>query len=244
MALSSNSLVHLTKEKQSLIGILTENFKLKYCVEKVLTRVGTLSFAVPMVSFCDIPLSEIKDHIDKYGSYGIGLTKAWGQDRGLNPVFYVEKNSAISQSYHEVFNSMFKDKKLKVTDIPENDAKLLDIFRYMKNYEADLEREEEIQRNYRFADEKEWRYVTTKDESYMVINSKTYLERKADANELLKEIRLYFEPKDIKYIIVKHDHEITEFIDILRRTKKKYAFDDVERLITRIITTEQILSDF
>jgi len=92
MALSSNSLIHLTKEKQALIGILTENFKIKFCLENLLTQKGNLKYAVPMVSFCDIPMSEIKDHVSKYGSYGIGLTKEWGQSNNLNPVFYVDRN--------------------------------------------------------------------------------------------------------------------------------------------------------
>ncbi|PWK80345.1 abortive phage resistance protein AbiGi (putative antitoxin) [Mucilaginibacter oryzae] len=65
MALSSNSLVHLTNFKQSLIGILNESFKVKYCLENVITQVGVLKYAIPMVSFCDIPLSELKDHITK-----------------------------------------------------------------------------------------------------------------------------------------------------------------------------------
>jgi hypothetical protein len=246
MAISSNSLIHLTKHKDALIGILTDNFRVKYCVEKLSTPVGILSYAVPMVSFCDIPLSEIKAHIQKYGSYGIGLTKRWGQSANLNPVFYVDKNSSIGKNYHEAFIELFKNKGLKVNAIEGINSNLLDVFRYMKNYESDLERDDDIIRDYRFADEKEWRFVPTREQiNYMVIRASAYLKNKGGANEMLENLRLYFEPEDIKYIIINHDHEIKEFIDILRNVKgTKYAYNDVERLVTRIITVEQILSDF
>jgi len=246
MALSSNSLIHLTAEKNALIGILEENFRIKYCIEELLTSTGTLSYAVPMVSFCDIPMSEIKEHISKYGSYGIGLNREWAQNNGLNPVFYVDKNSCVGTAYYEAFVELFHAENRKVTQLSEMDAKLLDVYRYMKNYEADLIRNEKIERGYRYADEKEWRYVPKKEDAkYMVLRKDVYLKNKANANSKLSDLRLYFEPKDIKYIIIKHESEITEFLGILRRSKgNKYSYDDVDRLTTRIITTEQIKSDF
>jgi hypothetical protein len=155
MSLSSNSLFHLTELKQSLIGILTENFKVKYCVEKMLTQSGNLTYAVPMVSFCDIPMSEIKTHIGKYGSYGIGLSKEWGQRNHLNPVFYVDKNSSIGKSYHDAFKFLFHNPGKKITEITDTEANLLDIVRYMKNHESDLFRDGKIEHDYRFANEKE-----------------------------------------------------------------------------------------
>ncbi|MCQ6956896.1 abortive infection system antitoxin AbiGi family protein [Mucilaginibacter aquariorum] len=245
MSLSSNSLIHLTNTKQALKGILTENFKIKYCVENVLTQTGKLSYAVPMVSFCDIPMSEIKEHIEKYGSYGIGLTREWGQANSLNPVFYVDKNSSIGKAYYETFDEIFLGPKRKVSELTDIESKHLDVMRYMKNYEADLNRNGKIEHNYRYADEKEWRYVPNKNEAPMVYRNEIYVSNKAKFNNKLNELRLYFEPKDIKYIIIQHDHEITEFINMLRDSKgTKYSYNDVERLMTRIITVEQIKSDF
>ncbi|MBC7750941.1 MAG: hypothetical protein H7Z73_04365 [Candidatus Saccharibacteria bacterium] len=79
MALSSNSIIHFTNEKDNLKNILEGNFKIHYCTESIkLTSAKTTIFLSPMVSFCDIPLSEIKHHMESYGSYGIGLTKEMG----------------------------------------------------------------------------------------------------------------------------------------------------------------------
>src|SRR5258708_22361182 len=222
MALSSSSLIHLTKEKNSLIGILTENFKIKHCVEDLLTPDDVLSYAVPMVSFCDIPMSEIKEHILKYGHYGIGLDKKWAQKNNLNPVFYIDKNSSVGQAYCEAFNDLFKSSDRRITEISETERKLLDVFRYMKNYEADLDRNGEIEHDYRYADEKEWRYVPTIGITQMIYRKDVYLKDKDKFNGLIDELRLFFEPKDIKYVIIKYDHEITEFIRVLKETKRKY----------------------
>lgn len=76
--LSANTLIHFTRSKENLKKILEENFRIYNCRESVILGGKPSEFYVPMVSFCDLPLSEVKDHISKYGNYGIGMTKAWG----------------------------------------------------------------------------------------------------------------------------------------------------------------------
>jgi hypothetical protein len=72
-----------------------------------------------------------------------------------------------------------------------------------------------------------------------------YYQKNADkVDKPLLPIRLEFEPNDIKYIIINDDSEIGEFVDHLRRVKgKNYSLHDIERLTTRIFTTEQIKTD-
>jgi hypothetical protein len=89
MALSSNSLFHFTY-KNALLRILKEQFKVKYCFEIIYTHEIPFEFGIPMVSFCDIPLSEVKEHMNKYGSYGIGMNMKWAKNNGLNPVLYID----------------------------------------------------------------------------------------------------------------------------------------------------------
>lgn len=67
---------------------------------------------------------------------------------------------------------------------------------------------------------------------------------KRASDEKLTDLRLTFAPNDIKYIIINDDSEIRDFIDHLRRAKgKKFTLDDIERLTTRLLTSEQIQSD-
>jgi len=245
MPLSSNSLIHLTKEKKSLIGILQENFKIHYCLEEITTRYGSIHIAVPMVSFCDIPLSEIKNHISKYGRYGLGLKKEWAIRNKLNPIFYLEKESELGSNIRSAFisiasNASEREKNRKVIDT------MINLFQYMKNYQNDLVSRRKTIKNYRYNDEREWRYVPLKEDVKMYITKENFRtsDQKRIANNNISHLRLNFSPDDITYIFIEDESEINEFIDVLRSAKGKvYTQQQVEKLMTRIFTTTQIETD-
>lgn len=245
MGLSSNSLIHLTRSKEFLIGILKEEFRFKYCVEQVKTNHGKFNLAVPMVSFFDVPLSEIKKHL-AYGKYGIGLKKKWGEKKGLNPVLYIDAKSTLGGNLLLAYYKIIGERDLST--LSETELRLADVVRYIKNYEYDLIRPGKRKRkNYRFSDEREWRYVPKTDVNAMFVNADEYKtpEEKAAINSRIETLRLGFTPNDITYIIVQRENEISDFVRILRDVKgKKYSPEEVDRLITRIITIDQILSDF
>lgn len=243
MPLSSNTIIHLTREKESLRGILEGNFRIHYCKELVALDSDTYDMRIPMVSFCDIPLSEIKDHIDKYGCYGVGLTKAWAVRNGLNPVLYIEPKSMLARSYNKAFAALVVDvEDDSFTDVQQS---FTDVLRYIKNYQGQLSRKGRLVDDYRFSDEREWRFVPAPTESCeMIMTDEQYLKEQTTVQASLEPLRLRFEPNDIKYIIIQSDSEISEFLDLLRSAKgKTYAYNDVERLMTRILTTEQIKGD-
>lgn len=253
MPISPNTLIHFTKNKENLKSILIENFKVGYCHEKT-TIGGKETFAyVPMVSFCDIPLSQIKDHISKYGEYGIGLTREWAVRNKLNPVLYIEQNSLFSQSFmnatHYFLSQAQQKKSTEFLDDNYFNALLAlgEMRGYIKNYQANLDRKAEIIQDYRFADEREWRFVPQTNDGKQVIMSKeryNSADGVVDKQKLIDVFRLKFEPNDIKYVIIKEDSEIREFINHLRKAKEKnYSSDDIDRLTTRILTTEQIKQD-
>ncbi|MBU1371930.1 MAG: hypothetical protein KKG25_01575 [Bacteroidetes bacterium] len=244
MSLSSNSLIHFTSSKEALIGILKNDFNIKYCLENIESENGNLHYAIPMVSFCDIPLSEIKEHISKYGSYGIGLKREWGKSKKLNPVLYVDKNSTLIDSYYKAFEILFFGKK--INELTDTELNLAEIVRYMKNYQADLIRNGQVFSDYKFADEKEWRFVPSFKEAQMIVRGDKFKsEVKQIANKKIENLKLRFEPNDIKYIIINDELEIPDFIEVLRKSKgTRFTLEDIERLYSRIITTEQILTDF
>lgn len=88
MAISTNSIIHYTSSYKALTGVLKEGFRIKYCLEKLNLGDNYQNAAHPMVSFCDIPLSDSKQHFAAYDQYGIGLSKSWAIENGINPVIY------------------------------------------------------------------------------------------------------------------------------------------------------------
>lgn len=245
MPLSSSTLIHFTADKKALLNILSDNFHVFNCRENFTLNDGPITFVVPMVSFCDIPLSEVKSHIEKYGSYGIGLTKEWGVKNGLNPVLYIAQKSSLAKSFQAALVH-FADRKGE-NDWTTEQKSLVDVLRYMKNYEGDLTRKGTTVERYRFSDEREWRYVPPAEtDCHMICLQSEYEDSdfKDCVDAQLVSLRLSFEPNDIKYIIIRDDSEIGEFVEHLRRAKgKRYVHDDVERLTTRILTSEQINND-
>lgn len=248
MSLSANTLIHFTASKENLKSILENNFKIFNCKETVLLADSEVVFYAPMVSFCDIPLSEIRKHISSYGNYGLGMTKEWGMKQGLNPILYVASPSMLSTSYLTAFKHFNASNNQLIEEWSAEQKALGDVLRYVKNYQGDLIRKGVATiSNYRFSDEREWRYVPSfVEECDMLLSEKSYADSviKAASEAKLGKLQLHFEPNDIKYIIIQNDSEISEFTEHLRRAKgNKYYHSDVERLTTRILTTEQIITD-
>ena len=64
-------------------------------------------------------------------------------------------------------------------------------------------------------------------------------------DKLTSNSRLSFEPNDIKYLIVARDDEILRLMDRIAAIKRpKYSDDDVRKLYSRIMSSEQVLNDF
>ncbi|HOY05402.1 MAG TPA: abortive infection system antitoxin AbiGi family protein [Saprospiraceae bacterium] len=247
-----NIIFHFTKE-QHLYSILERSFKMSYAREKVVSPAITQEFAAPMVSFCDLNLSELKD-FTSYGSFGIGLTKEWANRKKLNPVFYLNDNcnlgsdiiTGLSAFAHQIG-------RVEEGDILEHLIpsyhKILNIYRYLKNYEGELWRYGKIEDpNYRFADEREWRFVPEIDalpieHCFVPINRISTTTQKNAYNKLVAHISLEFEPDDIKYLLVEKEDDIIKLINHLKKVKGKFSPDTVSVLSSRIITIDQIKND-
>lgn len=246
-SLYPNILFHFTT-RDGLYAILKDTFKVSYAGERIVGNRKSTSFAVPMVSFCDLRLSELKDHMNKYGNYGIGLSKDWANKKGLNPVFYVNKHCPFTRNFITAVERLYK--QLENIQDPNLEAAYMDIlntYRYIKNYEGDLKRRsEKTTRNYRFADEREWRYVPPLDAtdfSFLPIDRLSTKEKKAEANMRIAHLKLEFEPEDIKYLIIESDDERLNLIDHLSTVKGRFDEGTRRRLASRILTSDQIKTD-
>lgn len=246
-------LFHFT-DKNGLYKILENNFRLSYSKEKIEGKTTNRELFVPMVSFCDLKLSQLKVHMSKYGKYGIGLSKDWANENGLNPVMYVNKNCQFTDNFNNALNKIYPDlakirkHQSEQPSIPHQYLNIMDAYRYMKNYEGRLERNGIINENFRFADEREWRYVpplNNKEIEYPFIASSNIKnkDQKIEFNKKIEDIKLFFKPNDIKYLIIENDSEINDLIKHIRNVKKFHDYNDIDRLSSRILTSEQIEND-
>jgi len=249
MALYPDILFHFTT-KQSLETILSETFKVSYARERIIGGRKKKEFAVPMVSFSDLRLSELKNNIGTYGKFGIGMTKEWAVSKGLNPVMYANKGSLFTENFISGIEDFFKlvansnDTTGKYETAYNNTINTL---RYIKNYKGDLIRPDKpTKKNYVFANEREWRYVPSLSENclaFVPIDKIKTSEQKAEYNRQVAHIQLSFQPDDIKYLIVEKDSDINPLISHLRQVKNRFSSDTIDRLASRILTYEQIEND-
>lgn len=117
----SSSLFHFTKKRNVFKSILRNGLRYSFAFEAFPdTIVNNIfchglfptiyetentgkGFAIPMISFCDIPLTRINSHSKRYGKFAIGINKDYlchVYDEFINPVLYVESNSVMDSLKH------------------------------------------------------------------------------------------------------------------------------------------------
>jgi hypothetical protein len=247
--ISSNTLFHFT-EFEKLKSILKNGFRPQYCLEDLNGiyfdyNDPELEHAFPMVCFCDIPLSQIRDHL-KYGYYGIGLKKEWGMQNKITPVLYAYEKSAIAMS---IFKLIVKGWELsKKTENHEELENIIFYSEYLRSftkpYQGRLWRRDKYVEQIRFYDEREWRFVPWQDPYKHGISKKEFFEPIIEKyqKQLWENIVLKFNPSDIKYIIVSREDEIVGMIEEIEKNMNNS--NDKKLLYSKIISTENILDDF
>jgi hypothetical protein len=232
MALSAETFFHFTSF-QNLKRILDcKYFQANYSEEQITLRQTTLKYYVPMVCFCDIPLTQTRDHILKYDGFAIGLTKEWGIGHGLNPVFYISpigftvtlENLSAGLQSHNFAKGAFDH-----------------TFSFMKPYKEKTGLKEQI-----FYDEKEWRFVPYVTQFQDKTVQQIYWEKGLNKTEsdYIQGHRFFildFKISDINYIITKTSKDKTELISILKNNDYSEA---VINHVFKIMTVEEIFSDF
>ncbi len=255
MPLSSETLFHFTSKYEYLTSILTGAFFPRFSLETIESKnrddgkLKTINKGVPMVCFCDIPLSQVKDHINFYGSYGIGLKKQWGQSKGLNPLIYLDKDSNLSDHIVDMSYEIFKPEFKNKPEFKKLKAAYHDIVRYTKPYTGqNINRKTgNLIENYNFYNEKEWRYVPKIDDHdaeniYLKKDQYDDFAYRTKQNKLMESKKITFKPNDISYIIVKEDYEVERIMECIEGLGHSYK--DTKRLISKIQTNHQIMFDF
>lgn len=233
MALSSNALFHFTSSLDVLKLILNDqSFWPQYCIEYDKGKLEDDSYyAVPMVCFCDIPLSAIQEHISDYGNYGIGMSKQWAK-KNVSPITYYKNEKSLSKSlYNSISKSLDVCQKMKWFSLLKR--------YYGETWSASKNR----YRKKVLYNEREWRYVPRslkKDEAFKKVTDPSTFDSLTEST-CTKRFSLSFSYKDIKYLFVKTEDDRNELISYLHTTLSE---TDLKTLKASILTIKQIKEDF
>ena len=250
MGLSSNTLWHQTKI-DGLKGIINKRcFNVSYSLEN-LKSTSPFSFkgAFPMISFSDIPLAEYQPHLNKYGGFSIGMKREWIIRKQFSPVSYYSNYSLLLKDIIERITLRIANYPI-LTDEQKKDLDLL-IYQlsYSKNYEGPLKTRYKEYTNYRFSDEREWRYVPTVVSSglKMYIPENTYLIEKIRLQNEASRILMPFTFSDVKYVIVNDESQlvmIRNMVNNLMTTPNAEGIlDDATNVNIGYFTTKQVEND-
>jgi len=226
MSFSTNSILHQT-DHDGFYGILKDRgFRCVYCVETLLRKHSRIVSHVPMVSFSDIPFSNLGQYLDLYGEYIIGISKDWARSVKMNPVLYLDSNSHLLE---------FLEGEIHKTGQSKIDISLRYFIAFSKNYESQLIRSKKSYQNYRFSDEREWRIVPLVIGTTPIITLSTeeFEDKKVELKEQAWNIMEKFFWDDLRYLIVPTEDEALK----LKTEFSKYP-------LLNIFTTEQVRQDF
>lgn len=266
--LSSATLFHFTRSLDTLKNILDRGLRPSYSSED-LKIFGVMECpGIPMVSFCDIPLSQTRKHVDDYGRYAIGLDKKWGMTKNISPVHYIYEGSICARVISEVYDSLPPGSFYKDCSCMKFNTRTA-IFFYGKPYRGSLRRKNAFGQmldkgEVIFYDEREWRYVPFADQT---LNMEAVpdgvramlSEGELSDSELLSgasaslhdHYKLKFGAEDAKYVIVDSDDEIPEVVDFINSLKGCQnnelggcTENERKRLTSRIMSMRQIEEDF
>ena len=148
----------------------------------------------------------------------------------------LKDNAASNTDYKELVDNL-------VATVNNNS----NLFRYIKNYRGINIRNNDP--NYRFYDEREWRYVPALNDLRVKqwLNAEQFKEYRglSKRKPFIENINLSFNSFDIKYLIVKSSNDIPKLIRVIKNTgNMQISSNDSDILTTKILTVEQLYNDF
>jgi hypothetical protein len=255
MSVSANTLFHFTKSSNLIQILLSKGLLAQYSdehFEGIFPNKSIFRFNyIPMVSFCDLTIMQLSGdskHCDKFGEYGVGLTKSWGIINRVSPVTYVHKKSSSVIQLNQLFKILneFPSNNLFDSGLRNIKRELVDSIKYFKSYQGRWHKGNKLDDGLPdiiYYNEREWRYCPQLKEYQVLSAIQSYNKSKKETlNCELRSKPLKFEPEDIKFILIKEKKEKNEFIDVIRKMKTKTHQQD--KLITNIISFEEIREDY
>ena len=195
-------------------------------------------------------------HTDFYGGYAVAFSKRWGEEKGLQPIVYVNSESDYTKTLKDYLKESLRAEKLN--DVSYN--YILSTLGHIKPIRGEMERITDSGKIVKviknFHDEKEWRYVPRQEELIRnnlqnIIVSENVLKKRSTINRELQNIEyqniwLRFEYEDIKYIIVPNRTERIELIKFINLLPDNNFRDEIDKdiLISRILVLEEIRGDW
>ncbi len=260
-------------------------------------KLGTKEFtdiAILQKCFCDIPLHKLSDtfsvtgsgasfnslsseekvkiqhnktHFDFYGEFAIGFAKEWSEHKKLQPIHYLNNESAFTDQFKQTLNIALNSDEL--LDVYSDDViqRLAFIKPLRGLMPRKFKREDgseilvEVLKN--FHDECEWRYVP--DSSTLssvnlesIIAKEDIISNNDVRDEINKNLEsnrynslwLRFEYEDIRYIIVPNNNYRIDLIQAIKKIPSenflatKSVSLQKEIMISKILVLDEIRRDW
>lgn len=235
MGLSSNIIWHQTTYNGLKAILHCKAFKPSYSLETIRWKGSVRDVAFPMISFCDIPIADMHEYIEKYGNYTIGMKRDWGQKERLSPVWYRDITSSTLGEQMDLFKNILGKEAFK---LEEMEKILWNIIAYTKNTEGELRKRN--YKSYRFQDEKEVRFVPAYDELVQkgvapFLSKDAYDKMHDEGSTIIGQMEVSFDIADIAYILVSKRNQIGKVKKLLEGRTENITFLSSRQIRQEII---------
>lgn len=274
-SINASSLFHFTKKKETLESILSNGLRFSYAFESISPQITAninypsnpiileevykdTGVAIPMISFCDIPIIRTSIHMGRYGKYMIGFDKRCLTElykSTINPVLYIHSGNLsdamvdLSEVYAETFKKQIENivslsKKGKTKDSPEFKEKTttLGLRKFFILFLYGLIKPVYDPKEARcYYDEREWRAFLP-DDSFCndiwkwEITKDDYDYHRDEWNNGLAEsfdnyLTLYedYLRNAITHIVVSEENEVDDLIKFVMESEKIFGYPNVSK---------------
>ena len=199
-------------------------------------------------------------HTDVYGEYAIAFSKKWGEERGLQPIHYLNVESEYVNTLRNFIQYAFELDNLSDQVFDRLIAELAFIKPLRGQMTRKFDSGKEIHFTKNFHDENEWRYVPSSERmeseniSNIMVNPYLRKEKSRVNSQIQKDeyqdIWLKFDYEDIKYIIVPNISDRLELLNYINDLPEEVFNDRLpvqiqkSLLMSRILVLNEIRGDW